>query len=68
MAQLNDTEELRRSLEKILELSLKTAQRLSTVLEECSTRMTDEDERLRLTRERSKRVPNMPEAAYEASH
>ncbi len=44
MAQLNDTEELRQSLEKILELTLKTAQRLSTVLGECSTRMSDEDE------------------------
>lgn len=51
MVQLNDTNELRQSLENILELTLKTAQRLSTVLEECSTRMTDEDERGRLARE-----------------
>ena len=54
MVQLNDTKELRQSLENILELTLKTAQRLSTVLEECSTRMTDEVEHLRLTREKAR--------------
>ncbi len=51
MVELNDTKELRQSLEQILELSLKIAQRLRTVLEQCSTRMTDEDERVSLTRE-----------------
>ena len=50
MAQLNDTEELRQSLEKILQLSLKIAQRLRIVLEECGTQMTNKDERLRLVR------------------
>lgn len=45
MTQSNDTEELKQSLEKILELCLRTAQRLSTVLEQYGTQMTDKDER-----------------------
>ena len=42
MAKLSDTGELRRSLQVILELSLKMSQRLDAVLKACSERTREE--------------------------